>query len=321
MAINEWSTTAGNNATGVTGVTWAEGQAPSTVNDSARAVMADVATWYGQASGKIPEYLTSVAGTNTITATGPSAMSAYAAGQRFVFIPANTITGAATINITPSGASALGAKNLFAGGSAAVAGDLIANVPAIVVYDGTQFNIVTPTGRGGSSLVLLQTQTASNVATVDFTSGISSTYDHYILDCTKVVPGTDNTAFWVRVSVDGGSNYLSTNEYSYSRVSLDTVPAATAEGAGAQAQFQVKGGLGTGTGEQLNCQIHFQNLSDTARYKGATVNGVIYDATPVHISFHGGCSIFTTSAINAIRVMQGSGNINGTFSLYGVKKA
>lgn len=144
MTIAQWSTTAASNASGVTGVNWAEGMPPSAVNDSARAVMADVATWLGQASGAIPEYLTSVSGTNTIAATGPSQMAGYVAGQRFTFLPANTITGAATINITPSGASALGAKSIFYDGRACVGGEVVAAVPCEIVYDGTQFNILGP---------------------------------------------------------------------------------------------------------------------------------------------------------------------------------
>lgn len=45
MALKNWSTTAGSNAT-VDSINWAENQAPSTVNDSARALMSDVRTWY-----------------------------------------------------------------------------------------------------------------------------------------------------------------------------------------------------------------------------------------------------------------------------------
>lgn len=45
MSIDQWSSTAANNATGVTGINWAEGQAPSTVNDSARELMAQIAIW------------------------------------------------------------------------------------------------------------------------------------------------------------------------------------------------------------------------------------------------------------------------------------
>lgn len=45
MSIDQWSTVAANNASGVTGINWAEGQAPSTVNDSARELMAQIAAW------------------------------------------------------------------------------------------------------------------------------------------------------------------------------------------------------------------------------------------------------------------------------------
>jgi hypothetical protein len=46
MALKNWSKTASENDNAVSGIGWAEGQAPSTVNDSARAMMADVATQY-----------------------------------------------------------------------------------------------------------------------------------------------------------------------------------------------------------------------------------------------------------------------------------
>jgi hypothetical protein len=51
MSLDKWSTTPGNNAT-VGSINWAEGQPPSTVNDSARQMMADVADWY-----QFPEWI------------------------------------------------------------------------------------------------------------------------------------------------------------------------------------------------------------------------------------------------------------------------
>jgi hypothetical protein len=86
--------------------------------------------------------LTSPSGTNTITATGPASMTAYAARQRFYFIPANTNSGATTINITPSGSTALGAKNIFVNGAACIGGEIRANIPCEIFYDGTQFNLI-----------------------------------------------------------------------------------------------------------------------------------------------------------------------------------
>jgi microcystin-dependent protein len=48
-----WSKTASNNATADSTINWAEGQAPSSINDSARAEMARVAQWRDDISGSI----------------------------------------------------------------------------------------------------------------------------------------------------------------------------------------------------------------------------------------------------------------------------
>jgi hypothetical protein len=104
------------------------------------------AAWFNDADTVVYGYLTGVAGTNTITATGPTSLSAYAAGQRFWFIPANDNTGATTIAIT--GATALSAKNIFCGGAACAGGEIQQNVPCLIIYDGTQFNIVGPFSGG-----------------------------------------------------------------------------------------------------------------------------------------------------------------------------
>lgn len=108
------------------------------------------AAWLNDVDAASYIWLSSVAGTNTITATGPSGMTAYAAGQKFLLNPAVTNTGATTLNITPSGATALGAKNIFAFGAAVAGGELVAGAPVLVVYDGTQFNVVGPVVRAGT---------------------------------------------------------------------------------------------------------------------------------------------------------------------------
>ena len=79
-------------------------------------------------------------GTNTITATVSPSLTAYAVGQIFAFVAAATNTGAATINI-----SSLGAKSITRlGATALIAGDLIINSVAFIVYDGTQFQLLNP---------------------------------------------------------------------------------------------------------------------------------------------------------------------------------
>jgi hypothetical protein len=81
-----------------------------------------------------------VTGTNTIVGTVSPSLTAYAVGQIFAFVAAATNTGATTINI-----NSLGAKSITRlGATALIAGDLIINSVAFIVYDGTQFQLLNP---------------------------------------------------------------------------------------------------------------------------------------------------------------------------------
>ena len=71
-------------------------------------------------------FLTSVAGTNTVTATA-TPTPAYTVGQRFTFIPANANTGAVTLNISSVGAGAVQLD-----GAALIGGELEAGTPVTV---------------------------------------------------------------------------------------------------------------------------------------------------------------------------------------------
>ena len=92
----------------------------------------------GQVQDGTFTYLTSVSGTDTITAVAAISMTAYAVGQTFRFIAAgaNTTTGV-TINI-----NGIGAKNITKNGTTALAiGDIVSGSVVEVTYDGTEFQI------------------------------------------------------------------------------------------------------------------------------------------------------------------------------------
>src|SRR3990167_40372 len=121
------------------------------------------AAWADDVDCSAYSVLSSVAGTNTITATGPATYTYAATRPPVWFVPAATNTGATTINITPSGGAALGARNGFFNGAACIGGELRANVPAALVDDGTRFHIVgNASGRGWQLLAV--TTAASNAA-------------------------------------------------------------------------------------------------------------------------------------------------------------
>jgi len=92
----------------------------------------------GQVQDGTLTYLTSISGTDTITAVAPISMTAYAAGQTFRFIAAgaNTTTSV-TLNI-----NGIGAKSITKNGTTALAiGDIPSGAVITVNYDGTQFQV------------------------------------------------------------------------------------------------------------------------------------------------------------------------------------
>ena len=84
-------------------------------------------------------YAGTVVGTNTVTAITISPIPALAlvAGQVVYFVPTATNTGAVTFN-----RDALGAKSVLQNGLVLIGGELKINIPAVLFYDGTQYNLV-----------------------------------------------------------------------------------------------------------------------------------------------------------------------------------
>jgi len=106
---------------------------------SGKTVRAEYASAAVVQDGDLTE-LVSVGGTaDVITAGTVPAITAYAAGQRFAFVVGGTNTTGVTINV-----SSVGAKAIQKLGAALVAGDLTAGDVALIQYDGTQFQLLSP---------------------------------------------------------------------------------------------------------------------------------------------------------------------------------
>jgi microcystin-dependent protein len=133
MSLWKWSRTAANNATADGSINWAEGQAPSSVNDSARAMMAAAAKFRDDVSGAITTGGASTA--YTVSTYQSFDTLAHLDGQMIAFVPHITSAGSAGSQITLA-VDGLTAKPIrFAPSLEIPSGTLIQGTPYVVTYN------------------------------------------------------------------------------------------------------------------------------------------------------------------------------------------
>ena len=154
-------------ATGLTTALTKDGQSTPTADITmgafkivslAAGTVASDAARLDQVQGGTSTYIT-VTGTDTITGTVLPALAAYAAGNQFSFVVANTNTAAVTINIDGMGAKAI----TRTGSTALVAGDMIAGQAVEIIYDGTRFQLIN--GNSFTNVKVSGTLAVTGVAT------------------------------------------------------------------------------------------------------------------------------------------------------------
>ena len=186
------------------------------------------------------------------------------------------------------------------------------------------------TGDVGGSLVLISEQTASSSSTIDFTSGIDSTYKEYIFKFINIEPATDGADFSFQVETGTNSDYNQTITSSYFRAyhhEADNGAAleyVTGKDLAQSTNFQVlAGAVGNGAdGNNDECasgEMHLFEPSSTTFVKHFTSHINMYEnGNSCHTIFVGGY-INDTTAITRVRFKFSSGNIaTGTIKMYGV---
>jgi hypothetical protein len=135
-SIYDWDRTATDNDNADANINWAEGQAPSTVNNSARFMMQRLAEFIDDLGATVD----STGASNAYAVTIPSSVTAYARGLLVAFRANFANTGAATLNVNSIGATDL--KD--SAGTALTSGAIASGQVVLAVYDSTdtEFRIV-----------------------------------------------------------------------------------------------------------------------------------------------------------------------------------
>ena len=178
-----------------------------------------------------------------------------------------------------------------------------------------------PTGK----LKLISSQTASNSASISFTSGLNSTYKVYKFVFVNIHPRTDNTDFQFNLSTDSGSNYnVTKTTTSFRSFQNEAGTDAGLEYAGAydlaqSTAFQpLANSIGSGADESCSGTLQLFNPASTTYVKHFISNCNRYLFLDYTLNDFVAGYGNTTSAINAIRFQMSSGNFDGTIYLYAI---
>ena len=185
----------------------------------------------------------------------------------------------------------------------------------------------TPAGSSGA-LVFIDSATASSSASLGFTSGLSSTYDSYLILLEGLTPATDGVILRMRV-YSGGS--FQTTSYNWNAELYGEGNQRFAQ-ASAAAYIQCHrddgdtacgGNPGNASTESVAGEVFITNPSSTALRK--MVHGELTfigatSARPSRSNFSGDWN--SASAITGFQFFFSSGNIaSGSIRLYGIAKS
>jgi len=187
---------------------------------------------------------------------------------------------------------------------------------------------ITVLANASDGITLISSQTASNSASISFTSGLTSTYKAYKFVYVNMHPKTDSTTFHFQGSTNGGSSYGVTitstffrayhneadNDAGFGYVDTSDLAQSTSY----QPLHQIND-LGNDADQSVSGSLIIFNPSSTTYVKQFINNSSSYHPADYNMNNFVGGYFNTTSALNAFQFKMASGNMDGTIYLYGIK--
>jgi len=174
----------------------------------------------------------------------------------------------------------------------------------------------------GNDFVKISSQTASASTFIDFT-GLSSTYQMYIVEMSDMQPGTNGRILYMRTSTNNGSSYdAGASDYSWNNIGSDL--GSVRSGADSiDSKIEILGRtndeLGADPNETHSQTVWIFNPSSLSYTRLIGIGEYLTTSGNSFLMISGGQRKSTT-AVNAVRFIMSSGTIDsGVFTLYGAK--
>ncbi len=188
-------------------------------------------------------------------------------------------------------------------------------------------NVTALPSSFGDGITLISSQTASNSASISFTSGLTSTYKAYKFVFVNIKPIDNNIFFRMNGSTNSGSSYGVTSTTTFFRAYHNEAGTATgleyftnADLAQSTSAIPIATETSNTSDNSISGSLLLFNPSSTTYVKHFIVrNNNIYNNEYLMDNLVAGY-FNTTSAINAVQFTFATGNISdGKIYLYGIK--
>jgi|TARA_R100001530_G_scaffold126752_1_gene95719 hypothetical protein len=179
---------------------------------------------------------------------------------------------------------------------------------------------------GIPTLIADNSADTTDLASVDFTSGIDSTYDEYMFVFTDINPATDDAEFTFQVNATDGADYndsaiTSTAFFAaHKEDDSDTTFTYTTDFDAAQSTsfIPLAYNIGNGADESLAGVFHLFSPSSTTYVKHFYSRTISLKSNDYPTDYYASGYINDTTAVDDIRFKMDSGNFDGLIQMYGI---
>lgn len=173
------------------------------------------------------------------------------------------------------------------------------------------------------SMVLLTPNgiVASGAASVDLENYYDSTYDHYVVLGCNVTHATDSTDLYLQFKIAGSYVTASYQSHIHASSSVSTTYTGFASPGSA---IKMADAVSNNAAAANSFRVELDFPAETAKWKKVQFTGVSTaggGSNQTKLMNGGGNYIGGTGALTGLRFKASSGNISGTFYVFGVKKA
>jgi len=186
------------------------------------------------------------------------------------------------------------------------------------VFDPADINDLIAENKwsGVGTLELIETQTASDDSSLDFTN--LGTYNVHFMTFNDIHSANDNVILSIRFYENGTLETASVYQYAYQYGNVNgSFGESNSTG---QDRIYTLMNLGNATNETANGYSYFYNLIDSSKYSFSTFQSMTINNQPNGNMNFGSGVLPQASTVTGINVLMQSGNItSGTISLYGIR--